>query len=120
MGSHIGEVKETAGHPYRPAGHLQAIYPHLLVDIAFGFAVPIGHKWRVLPPEHGKWNSIFKRFSRWCASGAWGKLLGHFSEEAGLQDVSIDGKVIRAHACAAGAVGSSGEVIQSEINIGIF
>jgi transposase len=60
-----------------------------------------GSQWRVLPPAHGKWNSIFKCFSRWCANGVWGELLGHFSEEVGLQDISMDGTAIRAHACAA-------------------
>lgn len=52
---------------------------------------------------------MFKRFSHWCAAGLWKKLLAFFSQEADLQDVSIDGSVVRAHACAAGAANSTAE-----------
>ena len=61
-----------------------------------------GMEWRMLPPEHGKWNSVFKRYSRWCAYGVWDNLLNCFAQQADLQDVSIDGTINRAHACAAG------------------
>ena len=48
-------------------------------------------------------------FHAGCANGAWERLLSLFSEAADLQDVSMDGSVIRAHACAAGAANSSAE-----------
>lgn len=31
----------------------------------------VGGQWRVLPEALGHWNSVFKRFSRWCAQGVW-------------------------------------------------
>ena len=68
-----------------------------------------GMEWRMLPAEHGKWNSVFKRYSRWCTYGVWERLLARFSQSADLQDVSIDGTVNRAHACAAGYKKDSAE-----------
>lgn len=68
-----------------------------------------GAQWRALPSLHGNWNSIFKRFSRWCCLGVWGQILDEFAQGADLQNVCIDSTVARAHACAAGAGKNSEE-----------
>ena len=65
-----------------------------------------GAQWRLLPPERGVWNSMFKRFSRGQKRGVWSDLHRFIAQDPDLQHLLIDTTVVRAHPCAAGAVRS--------------
>ena len=61
-----------------------------------------GSLWRDLPPVYGNWNTIYKCFAKWEQTGVFESIFKIFSEDADMQDVSIDSSCCKAHQHSAG------------------
>lgn len=76
----------------------------LFVNAVFWIA-RTGVAWRDLPERFGNWNSVFRRHSRWSASGVWKRVLEALGGDADLETLLLDSTIVRAHQHAAGAKG---------------
>jgi transposase len=67
-----------------------------------------GSGWRDVPERYGSWSTIYSRFKAWAAAGVFQGLMDALIAEAGsrglvgLELVSVDSTVVRAHQESAG------------------
>ncbi len=94
----------------RVRGHLPRRGPQgntrRFVDAALHMAAD-GGPWRDLPERFGNWNSAFRRFRRWAASGVWARVLAALADPD-ASTLVLDSTVVRAHPAAAGAAKKTG------------
>ena len=61
------------------------------------YRIRTGCPWRDLPKEFGSYNSIFKKYNRWCKNYKLMKVFKLISSNADMEWVFIDGSHVRAH-----------------------
>ena len=62
-----------------------------------------GATWRAVPKVYGYWNTIYRRFGRWCDAGVFEALHEHFHDAGEISAILVDSTMVRAHSSAAGA-----------------
>ena len=65
----------------------------LFVD-AILYVAKTGIPWRDLPERFGKWNSVWRRFDRWCELGVWQTLAEQLGEPD-LLELPLDSTSIK-------------------------
>lgn len=61
-----------------------------------------GAQWRELPEAYGPWQSVYARFAKWRSDGTLESVFHALSEDADMENLSIDSTCIKVHESANG------------------
>lgn len=59
--------------------------------------------WRNLPEYYGSWQTIYSRFRLQLSSGLFERIFRELIDDAGMENLSLDSTIVRAHQKATGA-----------------
>jgi transposase len=97
---------------YVPVQRGNVEIPNILFLNALLYAIENGCKWRKMPKEYGKWNSIYQRARRWAKSGVLERVFVALQKEQiikiRIERISLDSTNIKAHPDAHGAAKKTG------------
>jgi hypothetical protein len=62
-------------------------HDHRTVRGGILWVVRSGASWRAMPTEYGKWETAYRRYRLWCATGLWPRILEVLPE--GAREVSL-------------------------------
>ena len=92
---------------YVPVQRGNVEIPNIVFLNALLYAIENGCKWRKMPKEYGKWNSIYQRARRWAQNGVLERVFIALQKEQivkiRIERISLDSTNIKAHPDAHGA-----------------
>lgn len=87
--------------PGKPGDPGRTAVDNRLFVNAILFIAKTGIPWRDLPERFGKWNSVWRRFDRWCDLGIWQTLAKQLGEPD-LTELQLDSTSIKVHIAGVG------------------